>query len=161
MYYGKDDVMGYEDFIKEYGNNLKENLKDDKCINHCFEMLEYNKEYKEENYKSYIENIYIGIIHIKYLKSYDINILCKMLSSIIYLKSDYDLNHNKNFYNFDKLCEEVYKNIYNYHKNILNKINAEDFKSTNILNIEYILNNIFDKNDNNYNLLNNIIWRTI
>lgn len=161
MYYGKDDVMGYEDFIKEYGNNLKENLKDDKCIKHCFEMLEYNKEYKKENYKSYIENIYIGIIHIKYLKSYDINILCKTLSSIVYLKNDYDLNHNKNFYNFDKLCEEVYEDIYNYHKNILNKINTEDFKSTNILNIEYILNNIFDKNDNNYNLLNNIIWRTI
>ena len=161
MYFGKDDIMSYEEFYTIYEQDLENQNMSEECLKNCIDMLEYNKEHKENIYKSYIEKIYIGIIHIKYLKSFDTELLCDLISGIIYLKNDYDLNKNKSFYNINKLCKEVYETVYELYKDILDKNANEDFNPNNIMNLNFYLNEILKLNTEFNSILNNEIWRNL
>ena len=58
------DILNLEEFINKYDNKLKQKSISDNIKSEAIDVILYEKEKREEQYKFYIKNIYWAIVHI-------------------------------------------------------------------------------------------------
>lgn len=157
------DTLNLEEFINKYGNKLKQESISDNIKSEAIDVILYEKEKREEQYKFYIKNIYWAIVHInmsiKFNEKIDIDTISLLINNILYLNNDINIKYN-NFYNLEKLCNDIYNDIYSQYSEYIDDNILDKFNYNNITNIYYYIDWIKD-NINDQNIIDelNILWR--
>lgn len=157
------DTLDLEEFINKYNKELKQELISDNIKSEAIDVILYEKEKREEQYKFYIKNIYWAIVHInmsiKFNEKINTDTISLLINNILYLNNDINIKYNI-LYNLDELCNAVYKDIYSQYSKYIDDNILDKFNYNNITNIYYYIDWIKD-NINDQNIIDelNILWR--
>lgn len=169
-----DNVLSIEEFLLRYKNDLLYNNITQDILNNMVATILEQEDNIISNIKYHVNIIFTCIINLKYF-DYSVEFFKDQMNeienSIIYLKNlpecGYDNYLKMDFYNLDKICYEVYWNIYNkynHYKGYLSETIDEEFTGEHVLNLKYYLDKVKEyKKDNKeiIELIENKSWRYI